>query len=74
LYYYFGIVRAAYWGNGTADLTPIRTTWAVRLALGICMVGIFWLGVLPDALIQASTPAVEVLRPESPVTPQQAAR
>lgn len=74
LYYYFGVVRAAYWGNGTADLTPIRTTWAVRLALGICMVGIFWLGVLPDALIQASTPAVEVLRPESPVTPQQAAR
>ena len=74
LYYYFGMVRAAYWGNGTADLTPIRTTGAVRAALCISVGGILWLGILPDALIQASTPAVEVLKPQSPAVQQQAVR
>jgi NADH-quinone oxidoreductase subunit N len=74
LYYYFGMVRAAYWGNGTADLTPIRTTWAVRAALCISVGGILWLGILPDALIQASTPAVEVLKPQAPAVQQQAVR
>ena len=74
LYYYFGMVRAAYWGNGTADLTPIRTTWAVRAALCISVGGILWLGILPDALIQASTPAVEGLKPQAPAVQQQAVR
>jgi hypothetical protein len=42
--------------------------------LAISVAGILWLGVLPDALIQASTPAVEVLKPQSPVIQQQAVR
>ena len=74
LYYYFGIVRAAYWGNGGADLTPIPTTWAVRLAVGICVAGILWLGILPGSLIEASTPAVEVLHPVTPTAQHHAGR
>jgi NADH-quinone oxidoreductase subunit N len=67
IYYYFGVIRAIYWGGKPTDLTPIPTTWGVRGALLLCVIGIFWLGVMPDTLIQISTPAVEVLRPELPL-------
>lgn len=70
IYYYFGIIRAIYWGGKSTDLTPLPTSWGVRGALLICVIGMFWLGVLPDTLVQVSTPAVEVLRPELPAVLQ----
>lgn len=67
IYYYFGIIRSIYWGDEPAGSAPLATSWTVRGALLLCVLGMFWLGVLPDHLVQISTPAVEVLRPESPV-------
>jgi len=63
IYYYFGLIRAVYWGGPAAELTPLPTSWGVRGALAICILGILWLGILPDTLMQISTPAVETLRP-----------
>jgi NADH-quinone oxidoreductase subunit N len=63
IYYYFGLIRAVYWGGPAADMTPLPTSWGVRGALAICILGILWLGILPDTLMQISTPAVETLRP-----------
>jgi len=65
IYYYFGLIRAVYWGGPAADMTPIPTSWGVRAALAVCILGMFWLGILPDTLVQISTPAVEVLRPDA---------
>ena len=70
IYYYFGVIRAIYWGGKPADLSPIPTSWAVRGALLVCVVGMLWLGILPEHLVQISTPAVEVLRPEFPAVLQ----
>jgi len=66
LYYYFGVVRAIYWGGHATDLSPIGTSWPVRVALAMCVAGMFWLGVWPNHLVQLATPAVEVLKPEAP--------
>jgi NADH-quinone oxidoreductase subunit N len=74
IYYYFGVIRAIYWAGPATDLSPIPTSWPVRLALAVCVLGMFWLGLLPDHLVQLSTPAVEVLRPESPALLQASGR
>jgi NADH-quinone oxidoreductase subunit N len=62
IYYYFGVIRSVYWGREAADVSPIPSTWAIRGALAVCILGMLWLGVLPDTLVQISTPAVEVLQ------------
>ncbi len=67
IYYYFGIIRAMYWGGKPASSEPLQTSWPVKGALLVCVLGMLWLGILPDTLVQISTPAVEVLKPELPV-------
>jgi NADH-quinone oxidoreductase subunit N len=62
LYYYFGVIRAIYWSREAQSLTPIRTSSAVRLALYLCIIGMFYLGVFPSALVNLTTEAVKVLR------------
>jgi NADH-quinone oxidoreductase subunit N len=71
IYYYFGVVRAMYWGTLPADLSPIPASWPLRAALVLCIGGMLWLGVMPDTLIKVSTPAVEVLAPELPESPSE---
>jgi len=66
IYYYFGIIRAMYWGGKSGASEPLQTSWPVKGALLVCVVGMLWLGILPDTLVQISTPAVEVLKPELP--------
>lgn len=73
IYYYFGVIRAMYWGTEQGEGVALTTSWPVRGALLVCVAGIFWLGIFPDHLVQLSTPAVEVVKPESPGV-QQAVR
>ncbi len=68
LYYYFGVIKAVYWGGGAVDLSPIPLDWPVRISLTVCVLGMFWLGVFPDHVVKLSTPAVEVLKPEAPAS------
>ena len=62
LAYYLGVVRIIYWSEGATDLSPVRTSWAHRLVLGVCIVGMLYLGILPGGLVALAEQAVRVLR------------
>ena len=60
LYYYFGVIRAIYWSQGRADLSPIPISRPMRFAIGVCIAGMFWLGLFPGALLNLAAEAVSV--------------
>jgi NADH:ubiquinone oxidoreductase subunit 2 (subunit N) len=47
LYYYFGVVRAIYWSRDVAVTSPINLAWPIRIAIMVCVAGIFYLGIFP---------------------------
>ena len=62
LYYYFGVVRAIYWSKDAADLSPIPISTPMKVCLYACVTGIFYLGLFPDAVVNAATHAVAALK------------
>jgi len=62
LYYYFGIVRAIFWGGEAVERTPITMSLPMRLSVALCILGIFWLGLFPGALLNLADEAVRVLK------------
>jgi NADH-quinone oxidoreductase subunit N len=58
LYYYFGVIRAIYWSRTVADTSPILLSTPVRIAIYVCIAGIFYLGLFPGALVTWSSNAV----------------
>jgi NADH-quinone oxidoreductase subunit N len=62
LYYYFGVVRAIYWSNDAADLSPIQVSKPIRATIYACILGMFYLGVFPNYIVQLTTEAVKLLR------------
>lgn len=61
LYYYFGVIRAIYWSKDAPNLSPIPMSRPMRLAVGFCIVGMFWLGLFPGALLTLAADAVKSL-------------
>lgn len=61
LYYYFGVVRAIFWGK-VAPCNPIRTSTPTRLCLYACVAGMLGLGLFPNWLVNVTAEAVKVLR------------
>jgi NADH-quinone oxidoreductase subunit N len=61
LYYYFGVVRAMYWSESAPDRAPIPLSWPARAVLGVCVAGMFWLGLFPRAVLGFAEDAVRVL-------------
>jgi len=61
LYYYFGVVRAIYWSKETSPASPVLISRPMKCALGLCIAGMFWLGLMPDILLRWAAHAVEVL-------------
>jgi NADH-quinone oxidoreductase subunit N len=61
LYYYFGVVRAIYWNTDSGERSLICISMPMRFAIGVCIAGMFWLGVFPGALVSVATEAVKVL-------------
>ncbi|MBK9139042.1 MAG: NADH-quinone oxidoreductase subunit N [Verrucomicrobia bacterium] len=62
LYYYFGVVRAVYWGTpGEQPAGPIRVEWPLQVALYLAMVAILWLGVMPNQITNLAELAVKSL-------------
>jgi NADH-quinone oxidoreductase subunit N len=45
LYYYLGVVRAIYWSQPAPDAPPIRMSLPARLAIYVCIAGMFFLGI-----------------------------
>jgi NADH-quinone oxidoreductase subunit N len=62
LYYYFGVVRAIYWSQNPADLSPIPVSRPVRFSIYACIAGIFYLGLFPNAMVDWTRNAVEVVK------------
>ena len=61
LYYYFGVIRAAYWRSESAAPEPILPSLTARLTIGACMAGVIILGVFPSGLLESATQAVRSL-------------
>jgi len=51
LYYYFGVIRAIYWSKDPANLSPIRIPPTIKLCLYGCAVGMLYLGIFPNHLL-----------------------
>ena len=60
-YYYFGVIRAIYWSRNPPDLSPIRLSGAAKFSLALCIVGMFWLGAFPGAIVSLTDEAAKVL-------------
>lgn len=60
LYYYFGVVRAIYWSKEAGNDAPIPVSRPAQFALAVCVGGMFWLGLFPNALLKMVA-AVKVL-------------
>jgi NADH-quinone oxidoreductase subunit N len=62
LYYYFGVIRAIYWSRDAVDLSPIRNSVPVQLAIYLCIGGMFFLGLFPDGVVNLADSAVKTLQ------------
>jgi NADH-quinone oxidoreductase subunit N len=61
LYYYFGVVRAIYWSKDAPDLSPIQLSSPIKVSIGICIAGMFWLGIFPNTVLNLANGAAVVL-------------
>jgi NADH-quinone oxidoreductase subunit N len=61
LYYYFGIIRAIYWQDDAAEASPIAISLGMKISLAVCMLGMIYLGLFPNAVVLATEQAVKAL-------------
>jgi NADH-quinone oxidoreductase subunit N len=61
LYYYFGVLRAIFWGQGS-DAKPIQTSRPIQICLYACAAGMLLLGIFPNWLLTRASEAVKVLQ------------
>ncbi len=62
LYYYFGVIRAIYWSKDAANHELIEISKPAQFAIGLCIIGMFWLGLFPGAMVNWAIEAVKVLK------------
>jgi NADH-quinone oxidoreductase subunit N len=62
LYYYFGVIRAIYWSRETPDLSPIALSAPAKLAVWICIAGMFWIGLFPNTVLNLANDAANALK------------
>ena len=67
LYYYFGVLRAMFWPRQATDLTAIVVNGPTQLAIILCVLGVFYLGICPNALVQGAKQAAAGLNPPAAV-------
>jgi len=61
-YYYLNVVRAIYWSKEAKDLSPIPLSGAAKLTIAICVVGMIWLGLFPNTVMDVANQAAEVFK------------
>jgi NADH-quinone oxidoreductase subunit N len=61
LYYYFGIIRAIYWSKDASDLSPIQLSAPAKFSIGVCIAGMFWIGLFPNTMVNLANEAVKAL-------------
>lgn len=52
IYYYFGLVRAVYWGQESVEAGPVLVSSPAGIALLACGVGVVGLGVFPGMVLE----------------------
>lgn len=62
LYYYFCVVRVMYWGKPSADSDQIQVSIPAKIMAAVCVAGMFYLGLVPGAVLDLATEAVAILR------------
>ena len=62
LYYYFGVVRAIYWGGEAKDKSELTLSLPARATVFVCLAGILFIGIYQNPLIKAAELAVQALR------------
>jgi NADH-quinone oxidoreductase subunit N len=62
-YYYFHVIRVVCWGCHAAAAAPITLAWPTRLALGLCVFGMLWLGLFPADVLNLAEVAARPLAP-----------
>jgi NADH-quinone oxidoreductase subunit N len=62
LYYYFGVIREMYWSKDPADVSPLRISPPMKISLAVCMLGILYLGLFPNAILVAAARAVSAFK------------
>jgi NADH-quinone oxidoreductase subunit N len=60
IYYYFGVVKAVYWGR-SSDTTAIVVSWPARLMIFVCVAGMLWLGLFPSRVLELAKDATAIL-------------
>jgi NADH-quinone oxidoreductase subunit N len=60
-YYYFGVIKAIYFGKGANDASPIAMSFPMKAAIYVCIAGMFWLGLAPNSLLKAAAQATSIL-------------
>ena len=62
LYYYFGVIRAIYWGGEPTDLSPLQISLPARLSLLACLTGMLWLGIYPATVLRLTDSVVASMK------------
>jgi NADH-quinone oxidoreductase subunit N len=58
--YYFGVVKAVYWGQSN-DRLPVPISWPARLAIFVCIAGMLWLGLVPGGFLNLARDGAGIL-------------
>lgn len=61
LYFYFGVIRAIYWSREIPNPAPVPMSLPVRCTIGLCIIGMLWLGLFPGAVVNATEFAAQSL-------------
>jgi NADH-quinone oxidoreductase subunit N len=58
IWYYFGIIRVVYWPKEKTDRSPLVVPLPMKLALGVCVAGMLYLGIFPSVPLGLAERAV----------------
>jgi len=61
-YYYFGLIRAAYWAPHNPSMPALPVSTLAGFGLGACAAAVVVLGIVPKPLLAAAEAAVKALR------------
>jgi NADH-quinone oxidoreductase subunit N len=62
IFYYFGVIRAIYWPVEKTSGGAILVSPIMKVSLAVCVAGMFYVGLFPNAVVQAANQAVNMLR------------
>ncbi|HXG47404.1 MAG TPA: proton-conducting transporter membrane subunit, partial [Methylomirabilota bacterium] len=62
LWYYFGVIRVIYWSKETPEVARLDVSWPAKGVLAVCLAGMLFLGLYPNAAVNAAGRATQALQ------------